>query len=108
MLGKIRFRYVYMVIFSILTLALLFLTDPDAGIIQGLGVGAGFVATLALLTKIVLYITAQHVSRKGLYDYVDLQLFFEKALQEPTSAAIALVAMSIFVLSITLIITRFA
>ena len=107
-LPKFRFRYVYMVLFTILSLALLLFTDPDAGLIQKLGWGAGFVATLALLTKIVIYITMQHVSRKALFDYVDLQPFFEEARKTPLSASIALVAMGLFVLSITLIIVRFA
>ena len=106
-LPKMRFRYVYMVLFTLLAFSLMFLTDPDNGIIQNLAYGAGFVATIVLLTKVVVYVSMLHISRKARFDYVDLQKYFTKTVESPLSASIALIAAAIFTLCITLIIVRF-
>lgn len=101
---KMRFRFVYMVLFTIVALLALFLSDPDLGLIQGLSYGAGFIATCVVLTKVIIYVATLHVSRRALVDYLDLQKYFEKALEEPMAAAVALVSVAIMMLCITLII----
>lgn len=87
-----RYRHVYMGILTTLTFFALFFTSPDAGFIQELPFGGGFVAMIVLLLKATLYIALLHVSRKGLFDYMDLGKYAEKALETPLSASIALLA----------------
>lgn len=101
---SMRFRYVYMGIGSILVILLALLTDPDSGFIQNLTVGAGVVATIAVLSKVVLHVAVLHLSRKALIDYVDLEDYFLEALKSPQGAGLALVAVSIMMLSIAIII----
>lgn len=102
--GKFRFRYVYMGLFSILTLLALFITDPDSKILTSLPIAAGFVATITLLTSAVLYVTLLHLSRRGLFDYIDLSDYFIKALNSPTGAGLALVGIGLSNIAIAIVI----
>ena len=96
-----RFRHIYTIVGSLVVLLLWLFTDPDLGIIQNLSYGASTVATLVILTKALLYVTLLHYSRKALFDYLDLEEFFTKAKENSQSSAIALIAVSIFTLAIS-------
>lgn len=100
----LRFRYVFMGLFGALALALLFITDPDSKILTALPIAAGFVATIVLLVSAVLYVTMLHLSRRGMFDYVDLSEFFTKAFETPTGAGLALVSIGLSNIAIALVI----
>lgn len=100
----IRFRYLYMGFFSVLALLLLFVSDPDSKLVTALPIAAGFVATIVLLVSAVLYVTMLHLSRRGMFDYVDLSVFFTKALSTPTGAGLALVSIGLSNIAIAVVI----
>lgn len=99
-MSNMRFRYVYMGIGSFLTILLWLLTDPDSGLIENLPFGASTVATIAILLKTVWYIAMLHLSRRALFDYLDLKQYFDKALQTSEGAGRALTAVAIAMLAI--------
>ena len=100
----IRFRYLYMGFSSVLVLLLLFVTDPDSKLLTALPIAAGFVATIVLLVSAVLYVTMLHLSRRAMFDYVDLSVFFSKAMETPTGAGLALIGVGLSSVSISLVI----
>ena len=102
--SNMRFRFIYMVLFSIVALLAMFFSDPDLGFIQNLSYDTGFIATCVVLTKVVIYVAMLHMSRRALVDYLDIQKYFEKALEEPIAAAIALISVALMMVCITLII----
>lgn len=99
-----RFRDIFLGIGSALVLVLLLLSDPQSGIISQLPFGA---ATLGLILNLVIaifFVGFLHFSRKALLDYIDLELFFKKAMEQPTSAGLALVAVGLIMVSIALVV----
>ena len=90
-----RFRYTYMFLGSLVVLLALVSADPEVGLLRQLPFGAPVVATILRLAMIVVFVTAMHLSRKGLFDYIDLSEYFEKAKEEPIGAGLALVAVAI-------------
>ncbi len=100
----IRFRYLFMGFFSILALLSLFVTDPDSKLVTALPIAAGFVATIVLLVSAVLYVTLLHLSRRAMFDYVDLSVFFTKAFETPTGAGLALIGIGLSNVAIALVI----
>jgi hypothetical protein len=100
----IRFRYLYMGFSSVLVLLLLFVTDPDSKLLTALPIAAGFVATIVLLVSTVLYVTMLHLSRRAMFDYVDLSVFFSKAMETPTGAGLALIGVGLSSVAISLVI----
>ena len=100
----IRFRYLYMGFFSILAMLLLFVTDPDSKLITALPIAAGFVATIVLLISAVLYVTLLHLSRRAMFDYVDLSVFFTKAMETSTGAGLALIGVGLSSVAISIVI----
>ena len=100
----IRFRYLYMGFSSVLVLLLLFVTDPDSKLLTALPIAAGFVATIVLLVSAVLYVTMLHLSRRAMFDYVDLSVFFSKAIETSTGAGLALIGVGLSSVSISLVI----
>lgn len=99
-----RFRHKYMLVFSILTIVAMFLTDPDSGLVQNLPFGAGGIATLLILLKSVLYVTMLHLSRRALFDYLDLEEYFLKAKETPEGAGKALQGVAIAMVAIAIVI----
>ena len=100
----VRFRYLYMGFFSILAMLLLFVTDPDSKLVTALPIAAGFVATVVLLVSAVLYVTLLHLSRRAMFDYVDLSVFFTKAMETSTGAGLALIGVGLSSVAISLVI----
>lgn len=103
-MSHLRFRHVYIVILSIFTLLLLVATDPDSGLIQHLPFGASALATLTVLSVAVLFVSLLHVSRKGLFDYIDMGDLADKARQESTGAGLVFMGICIAMLAIAIVI----
>ena len=100
----IRFRYVYMILFSILSLLAMIAINPDHGFIDQLPFGAGAIATIAQLLKVTLYIAMLHISRRALFDYIDLEELFIEAKKGNPAAAQALIAIGLAMIAIAIII----
>ncbi|MEM5878405.1 MAG: hypothetical protein QXF12_06025 [Candidatus Aenigmatarchaeota archaeon] len=99
-----RMRHVYMIIGGLLVILLLLLSDPDSGLIRNLPFGSGVVSLLIVLFSSVLYVGFLHVSRKALIDYIDLEVYFKRALQTPEGAGQAIIGVGLIMISISLVI----
>ena len=99
-----RFRHVFMGIGSILTVAVLLLSDPDGGLVQNLPYGSGTVSLLITLLISILYVGVLHLARKGLFDYLDLSVFFKKALESSQGSGLALIAVGLAMVSVSVVI----
>ena len=99
-----KFRYIYMGIGSFLVATLLTLTDPDSGFITDLPFGGQFIATVVLLSRIILYAAATHFTRKGFIDYVDLEELFVLAKRGNQAAGSAIIGVAIMYLAIAVLI----
>lgn len=99
-----RFRDIFLVLGSFLTLALLFLSDPDSALVTSLPFGASTLTVLIVLVSSILYIGLLHIARKALFDYIDLQDFFKEAVKSPHGAGLALIAVSIAMVSISIVV----
>lgn len=103
-MSKVRFRNVFIGFGSILVVLVLFLSDPDGGFIQNLPFGSSTLSTLIILLTSILYIGLLHYARKGLLDYLDIEIYFKKALQTPEGAGKALIAVGLMMLAIAVVI----
>lgn len=103
-----RFRYVYMVIFSVAVMLGMFLTDPDLGIIQNLHYGAGLVATISMTSLAVIYVTMIHISRRALFDYIDMEDLYKKASETPNGAGMVFLGISLAMVSLAIVISTAA
>lgn len=99
-----RFRHVFMGIGSVLIILILVLTDPQNNVITDLPFGSGTLATLIILWTSVLYIALLHAGRRSLIDYVDLELYFRKALLTPEGAGAALIGVGLMMVAIAIVI----
>lgn len=97
-----RFRNIYLVIGSVFVIALWIVTDPDAGFITSLPVGAGTLATIVVLLKSVLYVGILHLSRKAVCDYVNLKTVIDKATSTPEGAGYVVMAIGLIMISISI------
>lgn len=97
-----RFRDIFLGVGSFLVLVLLLLSDPQSGIIAQLPFGA---ATLGLVLNLVIaifFVGFLHFSRKALLDYLDLEIYFKKAIESPVGAGLALISVGLMMVSIAL------
>lgn len=97
-----RFRDIFLGIGSVLVLVLLLLSDPQSGLVSQLPFGA---ATLGLILNIVVglfFIGLLHLSRKALIDYIDLEVFFKKAIETSQGAGLAIVGVGLIMISVSL------
>ena len=99
-----KFRNVFLGIGSILTILVLFLSDPDGGLVQNLPFGSGTVSLLIMLVISILYIGLLHLARKALFDYLNLEAYFKKALLTPEGSGMALIAVAIAMVAIAVVI----
>lgn len=97
-----KFRYIFMVLGSLLTLAALLLSDPDSGIIQNLPIGGGTVAMIIILSTSTLYVAMLYLSRKAILDYVDLREFFKTALRSPEGAGSAIIGVGLMMVALAI------
>lgn len=97
-----RFRDIFLGVGSFLVLVLLLLSDPQSGIIAQLPFGA---ATLGLVLNLVIaifFVGFLHFSRKALLDYLDLEIYFKKAIESSVGAGLALISVGLMMVSIAL------
>ena len=99
-----RFRDIFLGIGSVLVIILLLLSDPQSPVIAQLPFGAGTVGLLINLTVSLLLIGLLHMGRKALADYIELEVFFKKAIETPEGAGMALIAVAVMMLSISVVI----
>lgn len=99
-----RFRNIFLGIGAFLVVLILVLSDPSTGVLSQLPFGGGALATLITLLIAIFYVGFLHVSRKALLDYIDLQQFFEKALETSHGAGLALIGVGLFLISIAIVV----
>lgn len=99
-----RFRFVFMGVGSVLTLILLLLSDPSVGAIKQLPFGGATLALIVGLVMCLLYISLLHLARRGLLDYIDLEVFFKKALETSEGAGMAIIGVGLIMISCSLVI----
>jgi hypothetical protein len=100
---NIRFRHLYMGVGSFLVILMWVITDPDLGWISELPIGSGTIATLLVLLKVVLYVGMLHISRRAMADYLDMFAIYQKAVETPTGAGLAAIAVSMLALAISVV-----
>ena len=103
-----RFRDIYLGVGSVLVLAVVFMSDPSVGLISQLPFGS---STLGLIINIIIslfYIGLLHYSRKALIDYIDMEVFFKKALETSQGAGMALIGVGLIMVSIAMVIVAAA
>ena len=86
---KLRPRHWLITVGSLVVAAALLLTDPDRGISTGL-------LLLGLVTPVIAVAFA-HIARKGLFDYIDMQTFANKAKETPVGAGLVFVGLCIVI-----------
>ncbi len=99
-----RFRTIYMVIGSLLTLAVLFLSDPDSQLITSIPYAASTLTILIVLMSSILYVALLHLSRRALMDYLDLSKYFAKALQTSEGSGLAIIGVGLIMISVAIVI----
>lgn len=103
-----RFRDIYLGVGSVLVLAVVFMSDPSVGLISQLPFGS---STLGLIINIIIslfYIGLLHYSRKALIDYIDMEVFFKRALETSQGAGMALIGVGLIMVSIAMVIVAAA
>lgn len=99
-----RFRHVFMGIGGLLVFIILLATDPDGGILKNIPFGSSTLSLLIILLTSILYIGMLHLGRKGLIDYINLEEYFKKALMTPEGSGLALIAVGLIMISVSLVI----
>lgn len=99
-----RFRHYYMGVGSLLVLAIWMLTDPDLGILKNLPFGGSTLATFVITLKVVVYVAILHLSRKALFDYINMERVFKKAITTASGAGSIAIAMSVVCLAISVLV----
>lgn len=102
MFSKIPFRKIYMLFGSILTLAFWFLISPENAFITELPFGATVIVLVAALLKAVLFVTFLHISRKALFDYINMGEIYRKCLEDPQGAGLFAIAVSLAMVAIAI------
>lgn len=96
-----RFRFVSMILGALALMALAFITDPTVAKFLSLPFGGQTVMILKAVSVFSVSCFIIHVSRKTLFDYLDLSTYIEKAAETPLSAALLVVGVGIFLLSVS-------
>ena len=99
-----RFRDIFLGIGGFLTIFVLLLSDPDTNMLKALPFGAGALSTIIILVTSILFIGLLHLARKGLLDYLDLQVLFTKALETAQGAGLAIVGVGLIMIAIAVVI----
>lgn len=98
-------RNSYTVWLTSLVVFILFLVDPDSGLIQNLPFGASAVATLVISLRPIIIITLIHCTRKWIFDYVDLSRIYSSVMESENHVAQAIfaLAMALFTLGFAIV-----
>jgi len=96
------------VFFGILgTILLWLITDPDLGLISELPFGAGFIATIVLMSKGIMCALLLHITRKAIFDHgvTDFEKLGRKAVETPEGAGLFAIALAIMTMAFATAIT---
>lgn len=98
-------RVSYTVLLTWFVVFVLFLVDPDSGLIQNLPFGAGAVATLVVSLRPVIIITLIHYTRKWIFDYVNVEDIYNSVMESDNyiAKAIFALAMAVFTLGFAIV-----
>lgn len=96
-----RFRFVSMVFGTLALLAMALLSDPTIGKYLSLPFGGQTMLILKAVSVFGVSCFVIHVSRKTLFDYVDLSKYIEKSAETPLSAALLVIGVGIFMLAVS-------
>lgn len=99
-----RFRNTFLIIGSVLVVALLLISDPDGGFVQQLPFGSTTLSDLIILVRSVLYVGLLHLSRKALFDYIDLEQLFKSAHRTPEGSGKVFVGIGLAMIAIAIVI----
>lgn len=99
-----RFRNILLGLGGLLMVLILIMADPHGGVIAQLPFGSGALATFITLFTSILFVGVLHICRKGLFDYLDLEVYFKKALETSEGAGMALQAVAISMVAISIVI----
>jgi uncharacterized membrane protein (Fun14 family) len=101
-----RFRNAYVVGGTGLVMLGWILTDPDLGIIQDMGFGAGVVTMVLFLLLGVISSALLYITRKAMMDYdaADFRILGEKASRSPEGAGMYAIAVAIMTLAFAVVI----
>lgn len=100
-----RFRYIFMSIGLALVLFASVMTSPDSGFLSGLPFGAEEISRMLSISRGLTLLLFIHYSRKALHDYpaADAESLFQKAGESPIGSGLALIALAIVTLAMTLL-----
>lgn len=98
-------RRSYTTTLTMIVICILFLVDPDSGLIQNLPFGAQALGNLISALRPVIVITMIHYTRKWIFDYVDISEIYGKVLASENYVAMAIfaLAMGIFTLAFSIV-----
>lgn len=101
-----RMRNVFLFLGVLLTIGLLTITDPDLGLVQNLGVGAGTITTLVFVLKGILGSLLLHINRKAMFDYAiaDFKVLGDTANDTPQGAGLYAIALAIMTMAFAIVI----
>lgn len=97
-----RFRNVFMLIGGLLVITIMFLTDPDGGLLSKVYFGSSTISTLIIALMAILYISLLHIGRKGLLDYINLEEIYKKCMLTPESAGLFAIAVGLIHVAIAI------
>jgi len=95
-----RYRFVFMAITLTLGFGLLVLSTPGLNIIQ-MDVGADTLSKLMRLFFGLMSVGIFHISRKALFDYIDVSALLAQAIKEPTGAGLAFLGFGVWMLGVS-------
>ena len=99
-----RKRNIFAIVGSLVMIFLWLITDPDAGIITSMPVGAKILDIFTVLSKGIIYVLLLHFCRKYILDYVNFRMQMEKACETPEGAGSAAIATAIYTLAFSIVI----
>lgn len=98
-----RFRNISMIIGTIATMALVFLSDPDLGPGMNMLFGTNTLLLVKSVVALSLACLVLHLSRKTLLDYINVEAFFKKALETSDGAGKAIIGIGVILLAFSVI-----
>lgn len=99
-----RMRFKAMALGIVIFVLTYLLSDPDLGLVTQLPFGTAVLSVLIPLTRAVLYFSALHLSRKALFDYMDLEQIMRRAATSSTGAGMVAIAMGLYYIAGAMII----
>lgn len=102
----LRFRFVGLIIFTLLFFSAAYLSDPSTGIVEKLPFGAGFVAHLITLLLASSGTVLLFLVRKTFFDYpeADLQTLLRNAKNDERGAGLALIGTGLHMIAYAIVI----